>query len=787
MPGVRFFASTAVILTLSAAAGGALAEPKSGLDLNTAARAPGMANVAALGGQAAQPAKPADSADQSPAPAATAKPEQPTDQPAADAVPPATPKPDQSTDQPAADVPPAAATPEQPTGQPTDQPAAAAAVPPAAAKPDQSADQPAAAAVQPPAATPEQPTDQPAAAAVTPPASTPNPSETPERPVAPTVTEVPPTKPESPAATGEGAAPTTSVAAPAAPAAATPSESAATATPNPVVEADAAIVEQLRELANGKFDRILAGKKERTSVDAFYAARNYAPLWITDGKANERSHAAIAYLGQVYADGLDPADYPVPNFASLSDPAALAEAEIKLTSSVITYAHHAQMGRVHWSRVSGDIYYDRKPPDPAEVLAKLAQAKDVGEALASYEPQFPAYVALKAKLAELRAGKNDGGKSPIANGPALKIGMQDERVLPLRERLGVAGDGDTYDKPLAEAVKKFQQEHELKSTGTLTAATVEALNGRRPDRPTDIILANMERLRWMPHDLGKTYVMVNLPDFTLRVMHDGKQLWKTKIVDGKPAMPTPIMTAEMKYITVNPTWNVPPSIVAHEYLPALQQDPTVLERMGLKVSTNPDGTVHISQPPGDKNALGRLRFNFPNKFLVYQHDTPDKHLFALDRRAFSHGCMRVQDPVRYAEVLLSLVRPHDGYTEDRIRRMFGSGEVDISFPTFVPVHLTYQTAFVDEQDKLEFREDIYGRDKSLLAILKGDERERKVADIPVERRENAVRREALAMPDYYGGGGQNFFSRLFGPFSQPQPAPVPATRKRAAQGRTEFR
>ena len=145
--------------------------------------------------------------------------------------------------------------------------------------------------------------------------------------------------------------------------------------------------------------------------------------------------------------------------------------------------------------------------------------------------------------------------------------------------------------------------------------------------------------------------------------------------------------------------------------------------------------------------------------------------------------MRVQDPVKYAEVLLSLVRPHDGYTEDRIRRMFGSGEVDISFPTFIPVHLTYQTAFVDEQGKLEFREDIYGRDKTLLAILKGDER--KVADIPVERRENPVRREALAMPDYYSG--QNFFSRLFGPFNQPPPQPAPAPRKRAAQGRTEFR
>ena len=765
MPGVRFFAPTAIILMLSAAAGGALAEPKSGIDLSAAAPTLGAVNVATLGGQAAQPAKPNDSAEPTAAPPATAKPEQPTDQPAAATVPPAMAKPDQSADQ----------------------PTAAVAAPPATAKPDQSADQPTAAGTVPAAAAkPEQPTDQPAAAAAAPAAPTPNPSESPAEPVAPAVTEAPPTKPESPAAAGEGAVPTTSVAAPTAPAApamATPSESAATAAPSPAVEADAAIVEQLRELANGKFDRIIGSKKERTSVDAFYAARNYAPLWITDGKANERSQAAIAYLGQVYTDGLDAADYPVPNFASLTDPAALADAEIKLTNSVITYAHHAQMGRVHWSRVSGDIYYDRKPSEPAEVLAKLAETKDVGEALAGNEPQFPAYVALKAKLAELRAGKSDGGKTPIANGPALKIGMQDERVPSLRERLGVAGDGDTYDKPLAEAVKKFQQEHELKVTGTLTAATIEALNGRRPDRPTDIILANMERLRWMPHDLGKTYVMVNLPDFTLRVMHDGKQLWKTRIVDGKPAMPTPIMTAEMKYITVNPTWNVPPSIVAHEYLPALQQDPTVLERMGLKVSTNPDGTIHISQPPGEKNALGRLRFNFPNKFLVYQHDTPDKQLFALDRRAFSHGCMRVQDPVKYAEVLLSLVRPHDGYTEDRIRKMFGSGEVDISFPTFIPVHLTYQTAFVDEQDKLEFREDIYGRDKALLAILKGDER--KVADIAVERRENAVRREALAMPDYYSG--QNFFSRLFGSFSQPQPAPAPAPRKRAAQGRTEFR
>jgi len=599
-------------------------------------------------------------------------------------------------------------------------------------------------------------------------------------------------KAQSTASTGGDEIPATGAtdtAPPASPAASS-TESTPAAAPNAVSEADAAVTTQLHEIANGKFDRILGGKKERAAFETFYSNRNFAPLWITDGQVNARGKAAMAYLGQVDADGLDPADYPVPSFASLTDPAALAEAELKLTISLVTYAHHAQVGRVHWTRVSGDIFYDQKSSGPAEVLANLAQAKDVGEALGAYEPHHPAYLALKAKLAELRAGKESSGPAPIANGPVLKIGMQDERIPLLRDRLHLKADGGaTYDKPLAEAVAKFQQEHDIKGAGMLTPATVEALNGRKPDRPSDIIIANLERWRWMTHDLGKTYVMVNLPDFTLRVVQNGHQVWTTRIVDGKPNLPTPIMSAEMKYITVNPTWNVPPSIVAKEYMPILQQDSTALERMGLQVSTNPDGTVHIAQPPGERNALGRLRFNFPNKFLVYQHDTPEKHLFAYEKRAFSHGCMRVQDPVKYAEVVLSIVRPHDGYTQDKIRSMFGNNEQDIQFPTFLPVHLTYQTAFVDADGKLEFRDDVYGRDKALIAILKSDER--KVADIPIERKENTVRRELLAMPEtnsFFGGrgfsgngGGGDFFSRLFGAPPPQPPAATQSGRRRSAQ------
>jgi len=561
-----------------------------------------------------------------------------------------------------------------------------------------------------------------------------------------------------------------------------------TTEPGTALDPDAPISEQLHNLVNGKFDPIVGSTKERESINSFYAGRNYAPLWITEGKANARAKAVIAYLGAVATDGLDPADYPVPNFAALVDPTVLAEAEISLTTSIIAYAHHAQIGRVHWSRVSDDISYDQSAPDPGDVLATMAQAKDAGEALDAYQPRAEAYLALKSKLAEIRAGQRSSDKTRIPSGPSLKIGMRDERVPLLRSQLGVASGDATYDKQLADAVKKFQQAHELRPTGTLDGATVDAFNGRRSDRQMDIIIANMERWRWMPHDLGNTYVIVNLPDYTLRVIHQGKQAWMTKIVAGKPATPTPIMSAQMKSITVNPTWNVPDSIAANEYLPLLQQDPTILQRMGLQVSYNADGSIHLSQPPGEQNALGQLRFNFPNKFLVYQHDSNQKYLFANEKRADSHGCMRVQDPVKYAEVLLSFVRPGEGYTQDRIRRMFGAYETDIQFPTFIPVHLTYQTAFVDDQGKLEFREDIYGRDQALLAILNGTER--KVADIPIQRKDSTMRRQLLAMPDNFWGGwgrgfgnGLNFFTQLLGgPFTRTAPVP----RRPVAQHRTYY-
>ncbi len=543
---------------------------------------------------------------------------------------------------------------------------------------------------------------------------------------------------------------------------------------------DQQVADQLRT-ALGK-----AGRKDKT-LEAFYAARNFAPLWAENGIATPRAKAATAFIARVDADGLDPADYPLPEFEAGSGPATLADAELKFSTVLLTYARHASMGRVHWSRVSADVYYPPVPFEAGEVLGKIVQAQDIAAALDQFNPQQPGYKALKAKLAEAR-GINEPTPIQIAPGPVLRIVtrkgrttvMDDPRVPRLRERLGLEAipDNTAYDQPLADAVKAFQRERGLTPNGQLTKATVEALNGPRRDRVADIILANMERWRWLPHDLGDSHVMLNIPDYTLKVVKNGAAVWHTRVVVGLPSKATPILTETMKYITVNPTWNVPPSIIYNEYLPALQRDPTVLDRMGLKLTQNRDGSVHVSQPPGERNALGRIRFNFPNKFLVYQHDTPTKHLFAQTRRAYSHGCMRVQDPAKYAEILLNIQFPDQGWTQERVTRMYGTGERDIKFPNPIPVHITYQTAFVDDDGKLQIRDDVYGRDSRLLVALKSDER--KVADIPIERAQPSYSRPPVRLPERYAGYGRDndgpsFFERLFG-FGQPEPAPFSRNR-----------
>ena len=584
--------------------------------------------------------------------------------------------------------------------------------------------------------------------------------------------------------------------------------SAATATPaaepakeptkaaSNVAPADQPVADKLRDMLGAKSLRYFDRKAERTAVEKFYTARDYAPLWTQAGTLTETGKGVIARLKDAGSEGLNASDYPVPDFAAAGSPDALAEADLKLTASMLDYARQAQSGRMHWSQVSADIQYPDHPTDPTEVLTNITTAKDASAALDSYNPPQKLYRDLKAKLAELR-GQGDGPAVQIADGPALKftpargkkqpaVEMEDARVPQLRAKLGISENADDtrYDARVAEAVRKFQEGAELKPTGVLDDRTVRAINSPKRDRQIDTVIVNMERWRWLPRQLGapsigNAYVILNIPDYTLKVMQNGAQVWTTKVVTGQPGIhATPLLTETMKFITVNPTWNVPPSIIYNEYLPALQQDPTVLQRMGLRLERDRDGGIHISQPPGEANALGRIRFNFPNKFLVYQHDTPDKNLFNKDERAFSHGCMRVQNPDQYAATLLNITVPNEHYTPEKIRSMYGHSEIDLKFPTPIPVNITYQTAFVDDAGKLQLRKDVYGRDATMLALLRNSrsrELENMVAHSqPSYSRPTGSLPAGVSFASDNSYSGPSFLERLFG---APTPsAPIPGRR-----------
>src|SRR3569623_1462715 len=574
----------------------------------------------------------------------------------------------------------------------------------------------------------------------------------------------------------------------------TPAAAPAVATLDPSAEA-------LRSLVTTKASKYFDRKKEREAVEAFYKERNYAPLWTKGAAATSRANDAIARLKKADEDGLEADDYPVPNFTAAATPDAQADAELKLTESVLDYARHAQSGRMHWSQVSGDIQYPEHYPDPTEVLINVSTARNAGAALETYNPPLKLYKDLKAKLAE-RRGVSETPHRKIEEGATLRYikprkgadaePMDDPRVPALRARLGVTENpNDThYDATVDAAVRKFQTQNGLKADGIVARNTIRALNGERQDSKIDIVRVNMERLRWLPRDLGASslgdaYVILNIPDYTLRVMHNGSTAWKTRVVVGKPGKhATPLLTQTMKYITVNPTWNVPPSIVYTEYLPALQQDPTVLQRMGLKLSRNNAGSIHISQPPGEAFAHRRIRFNFPNKFLVYQHDTPDKYLFAKSERAYSHGCMRVQNPDQYAATLLGIALPQDHYTPEKIRSMYGHNEITIYLPTPIPVNITYQTAFVDDAGKLEFRKVIYGRDATMIKLLKEGGR-RNLETIVAHSQPNYVRPTGnLNIPgDSYAdsrssSSAPNFFQMLFGGGGRAEMEPEPVRGRR---------
>jgi L,D-transpeptidase YcbB len=425
-----------------------------------------------------------------------------------------------------------------------------------------------------------------------------------------------------------------------------------------VAAADRPVAGALRETISVELERVAMHPSTRAAVRNFYRDRGFAPLWTDGGSINARAESAIEYLRGVYTDGLDPADYPTPLFQVDADPRTLAAAEIQLTHSLLRYARDARGGRLDLVKADRSIGYQFNAPRSADVLAAVSKTSDLKKLLDSFQPSHPGYRALKTRLAEFRAGT-----------------LQPDRVTDARRM-----------PPL-----------------TL---------------PEDVLIANLERWRWMPRDLGSSHVTVNIPDFSLKLIRDGRTAFRANVVVGQPSWATPMMSADMTSITVNPVWNVPQTIVDQEFLPMMRSDPAFAKRIGLQVEERRDGSVRMYQAPGDLNVLGRFRFNFPNRFAVYQHDTSEPFLFDLASRANSHGCIRVQRATDYASALLSIARPDEEFNPPRLRALRGDSEIEIDFAKSIPVHLTYQTAFVDEAGRLVVRDDIYRHDVRLVRALR---------------------------------------------------------------------
>jgi len=460
-------------------------------------------------------------------------------------------------------------------------------------------------------------------------------------------------------------------------------------------------------------------RRDREALVAFYGAREWTPLWFTAATATPAARAVADLLGRADEDGLDPQAYPVPSLTAVPDPASRAEAEIALSAATLAYANDARGGRLDPTRLSSLITPVLDLPDPGTVLARLAGSSDPAAVLAGFQPPHAGYRALKAHLREMRdATAALPAPQPVFEGPPLREGELDPRVPLLRSRLDLAARPDTvYDADLRRAVAALQKRNRLRATGVFDARTADLLEPHPKARSlrglgSADIIANMERWRWLPQDLGDRHIMVNLPDFSLRLVEGGRTLHRARVIVGKTETQTPVFSHRMEHVVVNPSWHIPPSIMKNEILPGLARDPDYAARRGYEVVRR-GNTISVRQPPGERNALGFIKFMFPNQHSVYLHDTPSRGLFAADRRAFSHGCVRVDQPFRLAEFVLG----DQGYTEERLRRLIGSGERTIRLTKHLPVHLGYFTVFVDDDGQLQRREDLYGHDGRVKMAL----------------------------------------------------------------------
>jgi murein L,D-transpeptidase YcbB/YkuD len=523
----------------------------------------------------------------------------------------------------------------------------------------------------------------------------------------------------------------------------------------PVQETATPIIAEIRTLLAGRpAPSRRADKEDLAGMKAFYEAKTGQPIWTSAEGFNERALKTIAEIRKAGEWGLDERAFELPKApAGQAAPEALADAEVKLSIAVLKYARYARGGWINPRALSGVL--DRKPRiyDPKTVLQAVASEEAPDAYLRGLHPKHEQFRLLRKALLAGSKPVRPGAdvRLPMRRGRAIRPGRRDPDVALVRQRLNVSekganGEADVYDDALVDAVKAFQKEHGLKPTGLINRRLRSALNEEAADAPGDkrmSILANMEKWRWMPDDLGGFYVWNSIPEQITRVFDKGRQVLKEKIVVGKRSTPTPVFSAKMRFVIFHPEWNVPNGIKTKELWPRLRRvsgggffggnGSAVLRAYGLRAFLNgrevdPDmidwshtdiRRYQFTQPPGRKNVLGIVKFRFPNKHDVYMHDTPQRHLFASRKRAFSHGCMRVQNPVRLAEVVLA----HDkGWSAARVRELAAERAFkpdEIALTEQIPVHTTYFTLTVDKNGALQKHPDIYGLDRDIIRALKG--------------------------------------------------------------------
>jgi murein L,D-transpeptidase YcbB/YkuD len=481
----------------------------------------------------------------------------------------------------------------------------------------------------------------------------------------------------------------------------------------------------------------------RDAVSHFFQNRGFEPAWQVPSASDEirRAIAAIEH------DGLTPSDYHLSAIDALlaagsaRTAADAADLQILLTDALAALIDHVRYGKVR--PVSLDRRWNVDPREGAppleSELGRIAEARSIADAISAHRPQHFIYRGLKDALARLRAAEAAGGWPTVAAGPTLKPGATDPRVRQVRARLRASGDlaidasafSDVYDAALEAGVKRFQERHRLTPDGAIGRATIDAMNVSATSR-VEQVRANLERARWVIGGLRDTFLLVNLPAFKAYYIRDGKNVWETRTQIGREARQTPTFRADMRYLVFNPDWTVPPTILAKDVLGGMKKGQNTIRKKGLTIFDRQGRVVDpatidwaaatpgrfpytLRQPPGEDNALGRVKFIFPNEHSIFLHDTPSRELFRPDSRTFSSGCIRIERPLELAEWLL---RGQDDWSMPKIEQTVERGRSEtVLLRQPLPVLIVYWTVSVGASGDLRFARDVYGHDAPLIRAL----------------------------------------------------------------------